>query len=150
MSINGTVITSDEAVGILTSSKCNLPLAAERLGERIGKTVNEYDLIDAVATDTNAAKRLASNLRVLSVIKLFDMMEAVSFKLTDELDNLKAGDVARLYTSLHATLGTLTTPDTKNVFDFEDEARKISEEFNIPIEEAKAEIRDLMVRRGVK
>lgn len=150
-------IDAQEAVNVILSANCNLPLAAERLRERARSTdslinlkITEYDLLEIVANEPSLAKTLGLKLRTMALVNLYALMSDVQFKLASELDNLKASDVSRLYTSLQATLAVMTSPDTKQAFDFDAEIEKLVDEFGISAEEARKEIKHMTTKSGVR
>lgn len=135
----------NDAIDVLVSSDCNLPLAAERLSKKTGEKVTEYTLTEMVTASEENSKVLVSKLRALLSIKLFDNIVQMQSELMGKLDEIPAKDLARVIASFITAFSTMTAPQAKMTFNFEDEIRKAAEEFNVEPEVIRSELKQLSV-----
>lgn len=122
----------------------DVALAAERLTRELGEHVSEYQVIEAVSSDPTASKTLSNQLRVMSIIRIFELASTLSIEVQSNLDQMRPSDMVKMYTSLMSTLTTLTQPDARITFDFESEAAAAADEFGMSKDAVMTELKQIM------
>lgn len=136
-----------DVVRAIVGSGGNLPLAAERLGKKLNRKVNEYELTETVVSDVAAMEQISKQLRALLTIKSFDMLVQTHASLSFSLHELQAKDISRMYTSLMAVFDSLTNNVTKSAFDVNAEAQKVADELDLPMDEVMAELKQIIATK---
>lgn len=143
-------VDTDLILETLASSNGSIGLAAERLAKKIDPTlpygsITEYDLEARIASfDIQTADKLSSKLRILLIVKLYNLIHTASDALLDSLGDLKPAELARTHTSIVNSFATLTAPATKVTFDFDREIMDIAREFpELSIEDVRGEVKRL-------
>lgn len=83
----------------IAGAQCKIPLAAERLNKDFGTTYTSSEVLAAVSSN---AGDLTDQLRTQLLISMFDTQMQIQLMLVSTMHELKAPDIARLYTA-HAT-----------------------------------------------
>lgn len=140
----------DVLVGLVVSSDGDLGLAAERLNKKLGlsyNTILEYELEQRISElDSQTTDSIASKFRALLTIRLYKLIYAATTELQASLSDLKPAELARTHASLVNSFTALTAPATKVTFDFELEAQRIAEEFKIPVEDIRGDLKQMETR----
>lgn len=140
-------LSIDEISNVVASSDGDLALSAERLCARLEKpygSITEYELQARLSEiDIQASDKLASRFRALLMIKLYNLISLATDRMMGALGDLRPAELARTHASLVNSFTALTAPATKVTFDFNSELEKLSEEFGLPIEDMKAEIKEM-------
>lgn len=97
---------SNEVIREVVKAEGDIYLAAERLN-----TSREI-LLSTLAEDTEAASKLAAQLRMLNMVQVFGLINETKDALSQAIHSLRPGEVARTYTSLVSALATLSDKQT--------------------------------------
>lgn len=134
-------------INTIASSDGDVHLAAERLSRKLDvprDAISEYDITERIANlDIQSSDTLASKLRTLLTIRLYNLIHAATVQLAFNLSELKPAELARTHASLVNSFASLTAPATKVTFDFDRELVELSREFGIPVEDMKGEIKGM-------
>lgn len=98
----GTPVSSLDAIQSIVGADGDLELAAARLGTKTSS------LLVAVITDPNNYDILAKYFRAHQTIKLFGLVGALTTRMEEKLDELKAADLARTLTALMEVFNRFT------------------------------------------
>jgi hypothetical protein len=132
-------INPDTVIDTLVSSNANIFLTAERLRDKLGVKVTEYDIMEILTSDTVLADDASRKLRFSAQLLVFEMLIVFKNELVSNVDMIGPKDIMRGFGSLLAAFSSLTAPATKANFDFALEAKKAADEFGLPafaVEEA--------------
>ena len=80
----------------------------------------------------------------MSVIKMYDVLMQLNFRMLSSIDDLSAGEVARSYTSLMTAFNTLTIPATKEAVDWESQIVLAAKEMGVPEEEVRKQLKQAL------
>jgi hypothetical protein len=137
-------------INTIASSDGDLNLAAERLDKKLGftyGTTKEYFLQERISSlDIQSTDKLSSKLRTLLTIKLYNLILIATNQLMGSLGDLRPAELARTHSSLVNSFSNLTTPATKITFDFDKEVQQIAEEFDVPIEDVRGELKGMDIK----
>jgi hypothetical protein len=143
-------IEVDDLLDLLASSDGDLQLAAERLNTKLNLeygTIKETDLKERVsAFDVQSSDRLSAKFRALLTIKLFNLVILVTNQLQFELGELKPAELAKTHASLVNSFTSLTAPATKITFDYDRELAVLAEDFKLPIEDLRGQLKEMEVK----
>ena len=138
-----------DIIRAVVSADCYYPLAIERLKKKFpDEEINEYQIKELLASDSTANKLLAEQLRGHLLTKMYDNVTQVQDNLMSRIDEMKASDVARLYSSMVTAFATLTAPAVKDTFDFEAEVTKAANMLGVPDDEVRDELKRLRASKA--
>ncbi len=142
-----TELNSDEVLVVedeIVRREGNLPYVAEHLTKTLGKQVLETDVITSIVESPDGGNGLVSKLRILSVIKMYDALTSLQFRMMSVIDDLTPGEVAKTYTAMMTAFNNLTVHSTKEQFDLDLQAQLAAQQLNMPVEEVKKKLKELM------
>lgn len=141
---------TQDIITTLVAADGNINLAAERLNRRsdLGERLNEYTIKEKIVSDPNSVDILSRQLRGLLVLKLFDDLMISQQAMLSNIDEMKPSDVARLYASQLSAFTQLTSPSTKDTFDFEGEVMKTAMELGVPVDEVREDLKRLRANKS--
>ena len=124
-----------------------LPLAAERATRKLNTKVTEYDIIELVTENDDISERIASQLRSLLLIRMFDVIMQLQIGVSASIEDMKPGEMARTYTALISSFASLTAPSPKSMLDLLDVATKTADELDIDPVSVLRDMEKLLSRR---
>lgn len=122
----------------------DLPLVAEDLTRRLGRTVLESEIVACLVRNTDTANSLANKLRVLSIIKMYDTLNRLQMKAMSAMDDLTASEQVKMYTSMLGAFNSLTIPSTKEAVDWDAQIVMAANELGVPEEEVRKQLKQAM------
>lgn len=144
-------MTNDEILDKFISSEGDIRLTHERVNKGLPKEahVTEYGILSALANSEGGIEEVMRKLRTLASIKLFSVLMEAQRELSMNLDSLRPSELARTYSSLASAFAQMTSNISKETFDFDAEAMKLAEEFQIDKEEIKSELKSSIAKSKV-
>jgi len=97
-------MNSVKALAFLVQARGNINLAAERAG------VNPAILVSALAEDIAIVDTLSNQLRVLAIIRTYELLEYTTAVALQALPDLSPYESVKAFTGLAAALSRLTPP----------------------------------------
>lgn len=145
----------DEFLGIIASSDGNTGLATERINRKLGNKgsdcILEYEVMSRIAEfDVQTADTLTAKFRTLLMVKLYDLITQVQTQVTLTMGDLRPSELAKMHTGLLSSFAQLSAPAAKITFDPEMEIQRLAEEFEIPVEDIRGNLKALENRVKLK
>jgi hypothetical protein len=139
-------IDTETLISIIAGSNGDTHLAAERLSTKLGFKVTGYDIEERLANiDVQTSDRLASKLRTLLTVRLYNLIHQATVQLAFNMDSLRPSELAKTHSALVNSFTSLTAPATKVQFDFDSEVAQLAEELQIPADEIRTEIKSMQL-----
>lgn len=135
---------TEDAIRILVSTRCNIPLALERASRAFGRAISEAELVGCVLEDSNATNDMMRQLRTMLAMDLFGTVSDMGIVLRADVAEMDPNMLARTYTGLVGAFTGLTQSTTRVSIDLDSEAMKVADELGLDKNEVLNEIKGIL------
>lgn len=101
------MIDASEAISYLIGTSGNPKLAAVRATAEKGVTITEAQLLTAVSSDPTSMMMLATQTRILLLLRVIDTLRVTEMAYLESLGSLSAKDTASTYVGLLKSVGQM-------------------------------------------